>query len=158
MNILTKQLFDILSEYDAKTLQSQIDTIQVRRDALKEIKREDFKHFSHPSIAIAYAKIKAVGGKSWYSLLLNSDQYIIDRLTKQEEAKVAKRNFKISEKLQKAGIKEIKEFQSTTSRDGFEGVWNVDTEQGPKKIILDVILAGGYNIQCLHARILVKVK
>ena len=158
MRALYKQLTDVLAKYDEKTLQSAISTIPTRREALKKIKKEDFAQISYPSVAYAYAKIRAVGGKTWLNLLQLDDEEIIKRLTRSEETKAAKRNFKISEKLHNAGVSEIKEFKSTTSADGYEGVWDVDTDRGPKKIILDIILAGGYNIQCLHARVLVKVK
>lgn len=49
-----------------------------------------------------------------------------------------------------------KEFDMTT--DGFNGVFVINTNNGVKRVFIETVYAGGYNIQCLHLRVLVKVK
>ena len=159
MRALYKQLTDVLAEYDARVVQSIIDSVPVRRAAVRAIKREDFSHFVHPSIAIAYAKIEAAGSKQWLNLLENSDKELAAKITRIEQAKADKRNAKIAARLEAVRIKSINSVHTNrVSSDNFNGVWVVDTNVGMKRVVLQVILAGGYNIQCLHARVLVNVK
>jgi hypothetical protein len=42
--------------------------------------------------------------------------------------------------------------------DGFNGEFVVDTNAGRKTVTVNTVYAGGYNIQCLHLRVLVKVR
>lgn len=73
-------------------------------------------------------------------------------------ATVAKRNATIAAKLEKAGVTEVVSEQFTYTKDGFDGVFVVNTDAGMKRVKINTIRAGGYNIQCLHLRVLVSVK
>lgn len=103
-----------------------------------------------------YAEVFAVaGGKTWYNIFHGRNwQQISELVTKNTEALIAKRDAQIIKALNKAGINEIPEFTLTEFSDGIEGTFIV----AGHKVTIRTILAGGYNIQCLHVRTLVKVK
>ena len=75
-----------------------------------------------------------------------------------EQTKVARRNIKIADKLNKAGVNEMVSATIERSADGFNGLFTVNTNSGTKTVTVNTIFAGGYNIQCAHFRVLVKVK
>ena len=67
---------------------------------------------------------------------------------------IANRNDRIVKALNKNGVTEIPEFNLLHGSNGFEGAFKV----AGYWVTINTILAGGYNIQCLHQRTLVKVK
>jgi hypothetical protein len=75
-------------------------------------------------------------------------------VTKNTQAKIDRRNAQIMNALGKKGVTEIPEFELVEYSDGLEGYFDV----AGHKVHIRTILAGGYNIQCLHARTLVKIK
>ena len=78
----------------------------------------------------------------------------LNMVTKNTQAKIDRRNAQIMNALSKKGVTEIPEFELVEYSDGLEGYFDV----AGHNVHIRTILAGGYNIQCLHARTLVKIK
>lgn len=157
---LMKKIQEVLAGYDAKVLQSLIDSIPRRREALKAVRaRWENKEFTgkYATNYYASAQLEAVGGKVWMENLGYGNAALIERLTKQEAAKAEARAAKVASVLNKAGIKEVLGGGEEYTNDGYNGWWRVETEQGTKFVRLTVIGAGGYNIQCYHYRVLTKI-
>jgi hypothetical protein len=153
---LFTQINAVLKPFDDANLQSEIDSIDSRRNAWV-----DYKEANKASIATTYYSglFAAVGGKGWYELLNgNSHSMIIEKLTKKHNATVAARNAKIAKKFDSLEINEVTTSESTYSNGNFFGTWVLNTNKGKKVIEIEVIVAGGYNIQCMHNRVLCKVK
>lgn len=95
------------------------------------------------------------GSKGLMNLLYNRGrQGALECMAKNVDAKIEKRNNQIVSALTKKGITVIEDFELLEISDGYEGTFYVDGH----KVTITTILAGGYNIQCLHNRTLVKVK
>lgn len=99
------------------------------------------------------------GGKTWYNVFNGRNAAMIAEFVEKNCAAIAaKRNAGIAKKLAAAGVSELIETTYTNTTDGFNGVFVVMTDKGRKVVTVDTIRAGGYNIQCLHLRVLVKIK
>jgi hypothetical protein len=98
---------------------------------------------SHPEIARArWAGAKAV----------------IEFCKKNSAARAAKRAAKIAKDLAKLNVLTVESSEVVRENGGFDGVYRVTTDKGDKMVRINTIYAGGYNIQCLHTRVLVSVK
>lgn len=150
----------IFAEMDARVLEETKLWAIGRTKAIHEYtSSEEYKDRSiHYSVK--YEKLFAIaGGKTWYNIFDGRNQEMIDEIIVKHCAAVAKRrNASIAKKLEKAGVTEALELTFESSHDGFHGVYRINTNAGEKRIIIESIYAGGYNIQCLHMRVLVKVK
>lgn len=158
-NIMAELNDKIFIEMDAKILEQSKIWARARCAAIKEFKdnapqslrRDQFKY---------YAQLFAVaGGKTWYNVLgtVYNDR-VEDFITKNCKATAEKRNAMIARKLEKAGVTEVSSTTYNRTNDGFNGTFVVETNAGRKVATVDSIYAGGYNIQCLHMRVLVKVR
>lgn len=154
---LMQAISDVLKEYDAQVVAGLIASIPARREKVAAVRAMKFTG-QYTTTQKAYSIIEAAGGKGWLEMLRHGTTRINEIIAKTEAMKAEARNAKIAAKLNKAGITSVIGFESNRTTDGFTGRWTVETDKGIKSVFIDVILAGGYNIQCLHHRVLVNVK
>lgn len=99
------------------------------------------------------------GGKTWYNILTgNNDEMLQEWINKNHKLVIKKRNHSIANKLEKVGVTEVISDEMSISSNGFTGCYVVKTDKGNKRVTIEVISAGGYNVQCFHLRTLVKIK
>jgi len=159
--ILAK-LAEVFAPLDAEVLAASQEWARGRVAAIKEFKASDAAKALRAKGAFGGyypALFNIAGGKTWYNVFDgNTAEAIANFVTKNNAAIVAKRNAMIVKKLTAAGVTEVISEEFAYSRDGFDGVFKVNTDNGVKRVSINTIRAGGYNIQCLHLRVLVKVK
>ena len=144
------QIDNAFAALNAQMLERQMAWADRRRAAIKEAeaKVEPGKWFSE---RLWNARIETAGSKTWAAILLAGDWRAM--VEKNVAGLIAKRDATIIAALAKKGITEIADFELTHTSDGVEGAFEVDGH----RVTIRTILAGGYNIQCLHQRTLVKV-
>ena len=164
MTTTTQQIIDNLNQvfkkFDDEVLESSKKWAQERVAAIREFKMSDeAQHLRHNQYAY-YTKLFALaGGKSWYNTFDGRSKSMIEEfMEKNHQNTIDKRNVSIAKKLEKAGATEVLSEEYVYTKDGFNGIFRVNTNAGVKRVSIDTIYAGGYNIQCLHLRVLVKVK
>lgn len=163
MNIADKiivKLNEVFKKFDDAVLVDSKNWARGRVVAIQEFKRsEEADKLRYDSWGY-YGKLFAIaGGKTWYNKFDGRTASMIDELMEKNHVGVInKRNASIASKLEKAGVNEVISEEFVHTNDGFNGVFVVNTDAWIKRVIIETIYAGGYNVQCLHLRVLVKVK
>jgi len=154
------KLNEVFAPMDAKVLEQSKEWAKGRAQAIRDFKASDEYQAIRRDAFALYAKLYAIaGGKTWYNVFNGNSAAIIEEfVTKNCAAIAAKRNANIANKLEKAGVTEVVSEEFHHTNDGFNGVFVVNTNAGRKSVRIETIYAGGYNVQCLHLRVLVKVK
>ena len=151
MKHLIAKLEQTFEKCDAYYLQKIPTDVEEMRANWKQIKKDFYNNPDRPKFSIPTCPYGAgFKYKADFSL-----QDHIEKDIKETKAKHEKRNYKIAEKLIKAGVTNIDtiNFKIEYGND-FTGSWIIDGH----KVTIKVIFAGGYNIQCLHNRVLCNVK
>lgn len=157
------QIKTAFTEVDQKMLETQMAWAMERMDALASFNPDEDEWVQagkqHGSQEYqgrkSMKKHEIAGGKTWYNVFFGRNKDMVAELiVKNVEALIEKRNARIVAALTKKGVTELPEFTVKHDGNGWSGKFDV----AGNTVTIETILAGGYHIQCLHQRTLVKVK
>lgn len=154
---IIKDLEKVLNKFDTLYTEKKIADYQEKKEAIINWWKNPTK--LQGSNRIDWNDLHRVaGGKTLAEKLKGiSSQMTIDIAIKDAQAVINARNAKMAKKLEQSEITKIVDNNIEVNSDGFNGSFLVDTNKGRKWVRINTIIAGGYNIQALHYRTLVKV-
>ena len=157
---LKEQIKAAFAESDAQSLAKLPEVIERQRNAYYELKQEISHAFHLHGINSSEYQRLCEQKFILFSISFRNDydwgydEHVV-RASKSLKKTHDARNDRIVRRMEKYGISKIDvdNFKVIYGED-FTGLWIIDGHQ----VSIKVIWAGGYNIQCLHHRVLVNVK
>lgn len=160
---IIKDLEKVLNKFDTLYTEKKIADYQEKKEAIINWWKNPTK-LEGSRDKFDYCRIdwedlyRVAGGKTLAEKLKGiSSQMATDIAIKDAQAIINARNAKMAKKLEQSEITKIIDNNIEVNSDGFNGSFLVDTNKGRKWVRINTIIAGGYNIQALHYRTLVKV-
>ena len=152
MNLLEK-LTAAFTEADAKSIAAIPEDVKANREWYGKLVSQLLDEHNGYSREF-YNELNTIASKQTQQDNEHGFEAHVDRETKRTVRDHAERNLRIAKKFQKCGIEDIDSTQlEIIYGENFSGSWLIDGHY----VKLDVIWAGGYNIQCLHCRVTCKV-
>lgn len=152
---IIKDLENVLNKFDTLYTEKKIADYQEKREAIKKWWQNQTTLQGSANWGDLH---RIAGGKTLAEKLygINSDM-TVQMAIKDAQGVIKARNAKMAKKLEQSEITNIVDNNIEVNSDGFNGTFQVDTNKGRKWVRIHTIIAGGYNIQALHYRTLVKV-
>lgn len=149
---LIKKLEQAFAKCDEHYLQEIPTDVEQMRQNWQQIRKDYYDTHDRSEWRYLDCPYGSVFQKKAYHYNLQDH---IKKDIKETKQKHKARNDKIAKKLEKVGITDINAINFEVNYgDDFVGSWIIDGY----KVTIKVIFAGGYNIQCLHNRVLCNVK
>lgn len=162
MKIIEKIIADlneVLKDFDAANAAKAREWSAGRKAAMRKYEEENRGQGRIDQHKYYTGLFAVAGGKTWYNIFSGRNQAMVDEIMdKNSAAIVAKRNALIAKKLAAFNVTSVNEMQTAFHDGGVDCFIAIETDAGRKTIEINTIVAGGYNIQCLHNRTLVKVR
>ena len=157
MTNINDQIANAFAESDAQAVAAAPQAVREAREEYRAMKADYYAipQSERGKRQSQMAAIRALYSKQFISDFDWGEEEHIARFIKNLKKNHEARNERIVAKFTKAGIDNI---DSTNFRavygEGFQGKWVIDGHT----VKIEIILAGGYNIQRLHQRVLVNIK
>lgn len=162
---MINQINNAFADLDKKMHNSAVDFVTGRKEnwaklydakhkeLLEQVKTGEIKRITHSNIMNNWVR-NYFGSDKMHSLIRwNKIEVILEKIEKETQAKIDRRNAQIIDALSRKEVTEIPEFTLVEYSNGLEGFFDV----AGHKVHIRTILAGGYNIQCLHTRTLINI-